>query len=162
MDPPRLKDCWPQLAAELEDALRYEGHDRLAASVSQLRVHDVCACGGWGCQSFYTTAPHGSWSALGRHETFTVRGLDAYLDVLDGDTILFVELLRSGRDGHYEALARRYRGTRERAPVPVGTHRDDPRPVRVVSAIQRSLFRFVQKRRQSATGTATFFPRFSL
>ena len=109
---PLLKDYWPELVAELEEALRIEGEERLAATVGALRVNALCGCAQYDCQSFYTTPARGPWPDLGTYKSIPLDTSDAMvvLDVVD-DTIMFVELLRQPPEPGYDRLASRVHGS---------------------------------------------------
>jgi hypothetical protein len=64
---PLVADVHPELAARLEESLREQGEDALAAQVSALRVTVVCTCDSNECGSFYTTErPMRRWFQRGR------------------------------------------------------------------------------------------------
>jgi hypothetical protein len=89
--PPLLRDHLPEVAAELERALRASGEPALADQVPALAVHAVCGCGDEGCQSLHTAAPHEG--ALGPdHRTVTFPTSDLVVDVAGG-RIAYVEML---------------------------------------------------------------------
>jgi hypothetical protein len=89
-----LRECWPVLAAQLEEALRAADESALADDVGKLRLVQPCTCGEGNCQSFYTAPPSDGSYGTGYRNVL----LDApwpgefLLDVVDGK-IVFVEIL---------------------------------------------------------------------
>ena len=64
---PLVADVHPEFATRLEELLRAQGEDALAAQVSALRVTAVCTCDSDECGSFYTTErPMRRWFQRGR------------------------------------------------------------------------------------------------
>jgi hypothetical protein len=94
-EPPLLTEVDPAFAQELEQQLRRKGQQRLAASVSELRVVELCRCGDPKCSSFYVIPRFiVSWRWAAQGETLELdaaRGTIS-VDVVDREIVL-VEVL---------------------------------------------------------------------
>ena len=102
---PLLAGVVPDLAQRLEQALRAQGHDRLADQVPGLRITAVCRCGQPFCGSFHTLArPFKRWFIRGQQVELEDGGPgEVVVDVVRGE-IAYVEVLFL--DDVREALAR--------------------------------------------------------
>jgi hypothetical protein len=83
-----VRNVLPELADELEAALREAGRPDLAEQIPSLRIAALCACEVEGCGSFYTDRPIKRWFRRGKQ----VAAGDLVVDTIDGE-IVFVEVL---------------------------------------------------------------------
>ncbi len=95
IEPPLLVDLEPAFAQELEQLLQQKRRRRLAASVSELRVVEVCACGDPRCASFYVIPRfilRWRWPGQGETLDFGAAYGTITVDVVDHE-IVSVEVL---------------------------------------------------------------------
>lgn len=107
---PVLGQVLPAFAAELENALRAQGEEGLAAQISTLRISSLCQCDDDFCSSFHTgERAQTIWRGGRQRITPGLSEGMVILEVVDGK-ILFVEVL--DRVSIRDALARAFRGSR--------------------------------------------------
>jgi hypothetical protein len=90
----RTENQLPAFAVELQRLLTEAGEPQLAAQVTQLAIHDRCACGDdVCCGTFYTQPkPNGSYGPGHRNVVLAPDDGTVILDVVD-DQICCVEVL---------------------------------------------------------------------
>ena len=90
---PLLIDQFPEVARELEAALRREGEHWLADSVTFTRIYGPCECSDTTCGSFYTgPKPDGAFGPGHRCIPLDPSVGMMIIDVVD-DVIRYVELI---------------------------------------------------------------------
>jgi len=101
--PLTLRECLPELAAELESLLRNDNEMELAEQVQSLQIVDRCRCDSRSCATIYNVPkPNGAWRGNHRNVVLDTEGLTV-LDVLD-ERIVCIEML--DRDGITETIHR--------------------------------------------------------
>ena len=92
-DAPLMADFLPELAVEMETALKTGDRPDLASQVGSLRIVELCGCGDDFCASFYTgPKPDAGWGSGHENVIPSVEEGMLVLDVVDG-VIRFVEVL---------------------------------------------------------------------
>jgi hypothetical protein len=93
MEPQRVQDVAPDLAAELRALLTDAGERDLAVQVDRLMLVDRCRCGDDFCAMFYTAArPGGAWGVGLRTVALHPESGMINVDVV-ADKIVAVEVL---------------------------------------------------------------------